>query len=488
MNYTFFDLDKNPKQFKKLTIGSFEIELRIEWNTRAKTWYVLGYIGDDLVLRNTKIQPKEFYRFDLDSDYYLPYIFTIYPTQVDADWDTPSSFVLVEDSFYNIKDGLTDSGTLVDRTIATSSNTHSKKARKTNNAFLFDLVIDGNDQVIVITCTDATESFITIGIPQGRWDFIVNNVKNTVAITEGNLVQLNSLMNSYGINVESLGDGSYMWVNNTQTSLKMDAVYPYSDSRELTLNLSSNPTLKSVSEDGNGWVNRFSVCMAAQGTTSWNITSSVISNDYRYVNFTGDKGLYKSTAQVDITQSIIDKIKIGEGGYALEEVANELTGVTDWVLDPANNQIKYYEEPTGDTSYPTVFSNTQINVPVYTTVQAKSAAQDFLSRVSNGAHKVTTCTLASNKQSIGCNFAFYGNSTDLRSVVFVGVANPAYDPDAEREEKSIPLEVVAAQVISNAKSGNVSSQALINEIVQILAITTTSNDLKSQFELNKQLK
>ena len=104
MNYTFFDLDKNPKQFKKLTIGSFEIELRIEWNTRAKTWYVLGYIGDDLVLRNTKIQPKEFYRFDLDSDYYLPYIFTIYPTQVDADWDTPSSFVLVEDSFYNIKD------------------------------------------------------------------------------------------------------------------------------------------------------------------------------------------------------------------------------------------------------------------------------------------------------------------------------------------------------------------------------------------------
>lgn len=190
----------------------------------------------------------------------------------------------------------------------------------------------------------------------------------------------------------------------------------------------------------------------AQGaSTIYEGSKNVIINGADYVK--------KGTAKITPTAANVAKT-LGKGvaGVAVSVVIDELLDGVDWVLDPANNQIKYYEEPSGDTSYPTVFNNSQVSAPVYNTSQAQSAAQEFLSSNSNGAHRVTSCALASNKMSIDCKYAFYGNSNDLRSFVFFGVANPAYDPNAEREEKTIPLDVVAQQVISNAASGDTAAQ------------------------------
>ena len=52
---------------------------------------------------------------------------------------------------------------------------------------------------------------------------------------------------------------------------------------------------------------------------------------------------------------------------------------------------------------------------------------------------------------------------------FSEVTNPNYDPNAEQEQKTIPLEIVAQQVISNAEDGHAESKNLLVSIVSVLA-------------------
>lgn len=194
------------------------------------------------------------------------------------------------------------------------------------------------------------------------------------------------------------------------------------------------------------------------GGSGWRVASTVANgvgvtvNGAKDIIVNGASKTVAGVANVTPTAGQVGKF-MGKnlGTAAVIGAMDLLLDGVDYVLDPANNQIKYYEEPSGDTSYPTVFNNSQVSAPVYNTSQAQSAAQEFLSSNSNGAHRVTSCALASNKMSIDCKYAFYGNSNDLRSFVFFGVANPAYDPNAEREEKTIPLVNLGSQVLDQAQ-------------------------------------
>ncbi|AXH77052.1 MAG: putative assembly protein [Inoviridae sp.] len=209
--------------------------------------------------------------------------------------------------------------------------------------------------------------------------------------------------------------------------------------------------------------------------------ASTVYNGTKQVIIDGKDYIKKGTAKITPTATGVAKVlSRGVAGYALSVAVQQLIGAVDWVLDPANNRIKYYEEPTGDTAYPIVYTNVQIQEPVYTTGQAHSAAQAFLSRISNGTHRVTSCTLAANKMSIECKFAFYGNSNDLRSLAFIGVANPTYDPNAEREEKSIPLSTVAQQVISNAESGDTNAQVATTAAAADIVAEAEKDNVKAR--------
>lgn len=225
----------------------------------------------------------------------------------------------------------------------------------------------------------------------------------------------------------------------------------------------------------------------------WSLGSPVASGASAIVNGTkeiilnGASKIARGTAKITPNAAQVAKVlRGGVAGYALSVAVEQLLGAVDWVLDPANNQIKYYEDQTVDTSYPTVFNNPEVRIPVYNTSQAKSAAQAFLSSISNGKHRVTSCTLATNKEFINCEFAFYGNSNDLRSILFTGEPNPAYNPNAEREEKTIPLETVAQKVISNAAAGDVSAQQAITAAAQDV-INEAENDSAKAAPIVQQL-
>ncbi len=175
----------------------------------------------------------------------------------------------------------------------------------------------------------------------------------------------------------------------------------------------------------------------AQGaSTIYEGSKNVIINGANYVK--------NGTAKITPTAANVAKtLGKGVGGVAVSVVIDELFDAVDWVLDPANNQIKY-------------------KIPKETTCSASSCNYRI-----DGVGTFATPSLA-------CSAFFAQRKATGRYVIDNGMPNsPGYclgklnsdgftdvvirvsqiiDTSSEDKEKSIPLTDVAAQVISNAES------------------------------------
>ena len=459
MEYKYFTLDKNPKQFKRISIGEYSIELRIEWNTRSKAWYVLGYSGDEIVISNVKMTPNQLYSIDIDSEYDLPYMIGIVPKYTNYDWDTETTFLIVDNPLSNAVEGLTVDGGVIKRSIATSSDTHSRKALKgTENKYLFDVVSITQETGITIVCNGADASFKTVNLPQGRWDFTINGLRTITADTEA----FRSLMNDYGVQIVDIGNNEYLFSNNSNQEIKIEGLYPYAAGYDFNVVESSNESAKIHSVDNNGWVNRFTVCLVPASSLIWTITSGEVSSDYQYVNFTGEKSVFESTAKLSTTQALAEKYRGGLDPYSAT-IVNELTGVSDWVLDSANNQIRY-TVPTGNGDFNLLgnFSTTMVG-----------AANSVLSSGQNPTLKsLKNCQIYNSEQFV-CFFYLDDQKTQTAPVY-------GYYSNVQEEEKTLPLPVVAQKVISNAESGDVAAQqvALSTTLEKPLVRSLSSPDMQ----------
>lgn len=457
MVYIYFQLDKNPRQVKKLSLSSIDINMRIEWNTRSKCWYVLGYVGDDLVLRNTKVIPNQMYSFDLDSEYDIPYRFMITTEYKNYNWDTNTLFMLFEDNMNTIDEGLTEEGYLVDRRMGTTSDTHSKvKLKSEYNNYLFDVVKVSSDAGVTITCVGAVDSFSTIGLPQGRWDFSING-KRHVTADESAMIEM---LTEYGIAIADIGNGEYSWSNTTDFEVKIEGYYPYAVGYPLTLNLESNETLRVLSKDDNNWVNRFTVCLSSFVDTVWEVYKTEVSEDYNNLVFRARKSL--TGVKPSEEEALLERYKSGLDIYS-SSIVDELTGVKDWVLDPANNRIRYIDPSASQPVDPADPSNQYIYWITYGGTAQKSSIEEVckLAQYRQNSQKPESeyekCVMQADNIMLANSWTSVGHR----------VANPAYDPEAppkENEEKSIPLDVVAQKVISNAANGDVNAKELLNSL------------------------
>lgn len=262
MNYIYFELDKNSKQFKTLTIGEYTIDLRIEWNVRSKSWFILGYVGEELVLTNTKFEANRLYSFDKNISQNLPYNISVLPKFPDNDWDTPTAVVITDDYYANSDRGLSEKNIFIDRNITTSAFTHSKtSAGSTRNSYLFELEDNGGGKEIIIICDDASYIMKTIGLPTGQWDFKINNTDYRLAIQDNNYSELITLFAGYGVEISQNDNGYYDWINNSEDSVKIYGLYPFESGYEFLINESSNNSATIINTDENDWVNEFSVCL-----------------------------------------------------------------------------------------------------------------------------------------------------------------------------------------------------------------------------------
>lgn len=205
----------------------------------------------------------------------------------------------------------------------------------------------------------------------------------------------------------------------------------------------------------------------AAGLAGWTLGggiahgASTVYNGTKNVLINGKNVVQKGVATVTPTATGVAKVLArGVAGVALSVAVEQLLGSVDWVLDPANNQIKYYVDPQ-DVS-PTYQYGYQFGQKVYPSI--KSAAEAYFLTVPSlkGKAVLLSTTTGKDINNRPTGIATYAPDpkvlTDKRTVTFSYVANPLYDPKAEREEKTIPLETVAQKVISNAEGGDVAAQ------------------------------
>ncbi len=205
--------------------------------------------------------------------------------------------------------------------------------------------------------------------------------------------------------------------------------------------------------------------------------ASAIAQGTKQVIIDGKNYLKKGTAKITPTASQVSKVLArGAAAYALSVAVEQLIGSVDWVLDPANNQIRYLEppsepqnpnDPTLQFIYRTGGYGSNICGGAGSFVfhpSLTSAASKAVSCWEQIYYKVESWSVISQPASnqVGTvSLQAYVKGMGYYSISFTKVANPAYDPSAEeeREEKSMPLETVAQQVISNAESGDTNAQA-----------------------------
>lgn len=200
------------------------------------------------------------------------------------------------------------------------------------------------------------------------------------------------------------------------------------------------------------YFNCFNSAYAAGGFGAWTITNTVaqgastILTGSKEVILNGAKKIATGTAKITPTAAQVSKVLArGAAGYALSIAVEQLLGAVDWVLDPANNQIKYFPPNTDapDPNYQWLWKGTLYDSPA-------AACKAFWSSIGGGwaFHAVDQ----PNKEYPGC---IGYNAQQNRYDGYQPVQRVARtQPVEEQEPKTLPLDVVSAQVISNAESGD----------------------------------
>lgn len=191
----------------------------------------------------------------------------------------------------------------------------------------------------------------------------------------------------------------------------------------------------------------------------WSAVDTVIAGATTTINATKTAGGKVLQSAVSVAPSAVKVGKHlikGGGAAALALAVPQLLGDgIDWVLDPANNSVRYKDPAAAGGSdglgYGQYIWKSSISNKTYSTPEA---ACDYLTVVNNGAG-----IPGYSFSHIEGNRCYY-NDKDWSTIQRLD--NPNYDPDAPTDEyKYLPIEQVAAQVISNAEAGDPSSQEAV---------------------------
>lgn len=214
-----------------------------------------------------------------------------------------------------------------------------------------------------------------------------------------------------------------------------------------------------------GWTLGGAVAQGA--STVYDASKNVVINGKKYIK--------ESSVKITPTATGVAKVlSRGAAGYALSVAVEQLLGSVDWVLDPANNQIKY--KVPGETSQTCTYGGQSCNN--YCAIQAANSG-----RTDGGAVQYTDSYYGTRW--------FCQTSEGFRYAVITGAQTGT--STTEEEEKSIPLETVAQKVISNAAGGDASAQqattaAAADIVAEAENDNTKARPIVSQAEANATTK
>ena len=211
--------------------------------------------------------------------------------------------------------------------------------------------------------------------------------------------------------------------------------------------------------------------------------ASVLYNGAKNVLINGKNVAKTSTALITPTAQQVAKV-LARGGaaYALSVAVEQLIGAgVDWVLDPANNQIKYTVPNPNNSNLFWIVEGLDYTV-------ASTQYQACMIAVSRNPTVASDSGTWGSFQSVSNNKCVF----KYRSIDLVSLPNPAYDSSKD-EEKTLPLDVVANQVISNAESGDTDAQvattaAAADIVNDAQNDSTKARPIVNQLEANAETK
>lgn len=236
----------------------------------------------------------------------------------------------------------------------------------------------------------------------------------------------------------------------------------------------------------------------------WNLTNpiaqgaSTLYDASKNVLINGKNVVKKSSALITPTATNVAKL-LGKGvaGVALSVAVEQLLGSVDWVLDPANNQIRYKDPNNAQCAVAAdcpnatyLYSVSSPKTGLFTSYNAACVAATAMANAENNGYKYTFTGLrADNRCSVDMK---QGGSVSKGAFPTTRVANPAHDPTAEEDkEKTIPLETVAQKVISNAAGGDTNAQvattaAAADIVAEAETDSTKARPITKQLEANAE--
>lgn len=214
----------------------------------------------------------------------------------------------------------------------------------------------------------------------------------------------------------------------------------------LSISICFMPTLAFSSSNMGGWSLSNPI---AQG-------ASVVYQGAKKTLINGKEVIKTGTAKITPPVNSVAKVLARTAGaYALTVVIEEMLGAVDWILDPANNTIRYKDTSIGptDPADPTLQYNYkspyfQTN-KLYPTIQSLCIGQG--ADMSSASGQTYTFTGLS-PNGLNCYYRTESGTSELGTI---RVANPAYDPSAQPErDRSIPLDAVAQRLLDKANTND----------------------------------
>lgn len=203
--------------------------------------------------------------------------------------------------------------------------------------------------------------------------------------------------------------------------------------------------------------------------------ASAIVNGTKTAVINGANVIKNSTAKITPPASSVAKVLArGVAGYALSVAVQQLLGSVDWVLDPANNQIRYKEPGNIVGSYYKIAGVTQ-NFQTYDELLSYFTTSKNCKRVEMVDSWASTSSYYSAR--LKCFSSATGHAG---SEIWIY----AYDV-VQEEEKTIPLPTVAQKVISNAAGGDASAQQAIVAAAQDIINEAETDNTKARPIVNQ---
>lgn len=225
-----------------------------------------------------------------------------------------------------------------------------------------------------------------------------------------------------------------------------------------------------------GWTLGGAVAQGA--STVYDATKNVVINGKKYIK--------ESSVKITPTATSVAKVLArGGAGYALSVAVEQLLGAVDWVLDPANNQI-VYTQPTDPNIIPPSYQYYWVANTDQKHKTANDACKAFRDNFSAGypsgfIHSFNVSNITQTGADCNIEFGYTGN-TWFNTYSISRILNPNYDPTAEEEEqqKTLPLDVVAQKVISNANGGDAAAQQATTAAAADIVAEAERDDAKAR--------